>query len=283
MAERTSIVLLATVIGALMVGTHSASAQQQSGDDCAPYARAIEPKDGAASALPDRLLGDSPALRCLLRLIKDLRPHNLNGQLDSTNLSRFISATSAVRILMANADRKDTEAQGSNAQNSYLVSFIKQFHQFDSLEVIEALAYGLRQDNSDARSNSLAILGNVIDNRFACIIFDHLYDTQGIDDRARANLLAVVSVIAPWAYAENFDNICRWIETAGNKIDRERLPQTARIIDNLSSRLYTQTDQTNQSAWLPESARACYEPYKPRNSSVIYQKRRFYDVKCKKR
>jgi hypothetical protein len=55
---------------------------------------------------------------------------------------------------------------------------------------------------------STLILANVIDNTTVCVPIDHLYDPS-ISINGRANLLSVVSVVAPWAYRQKYDNISK--------------------------------------------------------------------------
>jgi hypothetical protein len=253
------------------------SVRAQDVGKCDVYARAVEPKDNIVSGVPDRLLADNLALNCLLRVIEKIKPNEAPGKFSSSDLYRFISATGAIRLIMANADRQDKDNPGS----SNLVSLIQQFHSLDNLSVIESLAYGLRQENSDARANSLVILGNVVDNRFLCVFFDHLYDVSDTNDRARANILAVIAVVAPWSYAENYDNACQAVESIEKSPSLESAAGTQKIVANLKDRLNSQTDRTNQSVYLPASLRECYQ-YKPRNKNVVYQTKRSYRLNCSK-
>jgi hypothetical protein len=108
----------------------------------------------------------------------------------------------------------------------------------------------------------LLILANVIDNRTVCVPLDHLYDSRlgskeiDYSVRGQANLMAVVSVVAPWAYRENYDNIQTMVNVLGPKIDPS-LKQTLDILKNIQTRLNSQTNENNKGVPLPDYAKDC--------------------------
>ena len=139
--------------------------------------------------------------------------------------------------------------------------------------------YGARTADDNVRSNATLVLGNVIDNQSVCVPLDHLYDSvlgagaTSYHIRGRANLLGVVSVVAPWAYKENYANIrTMWkymdIEIASLK-SRPELQQTFQILENIDLRLKFQ-DQgeqkgqaVNKNTLLPRDLDAC-KHYRPK-------------------
>jgi hypothetical protein len=143
-----------------------------------------------------------------------------------------------------------------------LDSFISEFRNADDIDAISVLTFGARSNNYQARSNSLLLLANVIDNTTICVPLDHLWDPdlgklEKDDDysvRGRANLLSVVSVVAPWAYSENFQNIKRAESNVLGKLDRSdpSLKQTIDIISNIQQRLDSQGPNANRSVSLPD-------------------------------
>jgi hypothetical protein len=268
------------ILSLIFCSTSPAFAQQQA-DRCRPYEIAVQSKTDAVAVIPDRLLVDwKVALPCLTQIIGKMLPSDSQDQFNLDTQNRFLSATSAIRAFITDAKAKDKIANS----NSSMIEFIREFRQLDNIDVTQALNFGLRQENGEVRSNALLILGNVIDNKTLCVPIDHIYDPR-ISVRGRANILAVVSVVAPWAYAENFDNICRMAAYAQGVIARDQtLSQTNEILVNLRARLDTQTDSTNQSARLPNELNLCYS-YKPRwaGKSLVYENKRSYKLKCQPR
>jgi hypothetical protein len=112
----------------------------------------------------------------------------------------------------------------------------------------------------------LKIAYETIDNTTVCVPLDHLWDpnigTLEKDNdysvRGRANLLSVVSVVAPWAYFENFQNIQTMKNNIWNKIDRSdlNLKQTVDILSNIQLRLDSQGPNTNKNVYLPNNLKA---------------------------
>jgi hypothetical protein len=114
----------------------------------------------------------------------------------------------------------------------------------------------------------LLILANVVDNRTVCVEIDQLYDEKiGLTPfgvKGRANLLAVVSVVAPWAYRETYENIENMIDVITGTLDESdpAIQQTRDIVKNIDQRLKRQTDESNKAQCLPADERDCYR-YSP--------------------
>jgi hypothetical protein len=102
------------------------------------------------------------------------------------------------------------------------------------------------------RFTSIVILGNVIDEQYACVplvqIFDPELDTVDYAVNARANILGMLSRVAPFVYKEDFDNV-RNVKAAIAKTilpNDPRFNQTRLILDNIELRLSAQTEGSNR-------------------------------------
>jgi hypothetical protein len=135
-------------------------------------------------------------------------------------------------------------------------------------------SYGARSDLYDLRLNSVLILGNIIDNTTVCAPLAHLNDPGLLDSpngiNGRANLLGVISVVAPWAYKENFDNITRTTQAIKSSIQESdpNVKSTSASLANIAARLLSQTTTSNRNVLLPEAWRrdcaAYVENFKPK-------------------
>src|SRR5262249_52959228 len=128
------------------------------------------------------------------------------------------------------------------------------------------LSFGARSDDYNTRLNAMLVLSNVVDNTTVCAPIDHLYDAAALDQgteaaiKGRANLLAVISVVAPWAYKENFENIFNVQDYWVRKISRSdpKLKQTVEILDNIKARLESQKSSgANRFVSIPENLQEC--------------------------
>ena len=149
-----------------------------------------------------------------------------------------------------------------------LDGFISTFRNNDSIGTVSVLSYGTRSEVSDLRLNSLSILGNVIDNTTVCVALAHLNDPTLLDspngNNGRANLLAAISVVAPWAYKENFENISRTVKAIKDSImnrDDPTLKYTVYALNNINDRLETQKPNSNKSVPMPDKWRANCQAY----------------------
>jgi hypothetical protein len=260
-------------------------------EKCAAYHSAVAGDGtGFIPVIPDRLLVDwKGATPCLTDVLRKLSPTIKSPTLSGTTRNQFLSATGALRSIATRLakedekqdeirDRKCAELQPAERAKTescqkQLDIFIRTFRLNDDIDVISALTYGARSDNPDARLNSLLILGDVIDNSTVCVPLTHLADPKiGDGDHgvtARANLLSVISVVAPWAYKENFQNIQRTRELHAKSIaqDDKSLTQTVAILRNIESRSAFNKPDNNQKYSLPkdwrDNCRKYAEVYQP--------------------
>jgi hypothetical protein len=236
----------------------SSSALSQNRDCSGYFASVSAGSSGSVPIVPDKLLTDTDAsIWCLIKVLEGLKDTAQSTSLPTDVRNQVLSATGALRAIIS---KVNVDAQNSDTGNG-LNSFIRTFRENASADVISVLSFGARGDSYEVRSNSLLILANAIDNTTLCVPLDHLWDPDigKLDNgkdysvRGRANLLGVASVVAPWAYRENYDNIKRVRDYTYGKIDKSdpNLKQTVDILNNLQSRLDSQTDKTNKSVFLP--------------------------------
>jgi hypothetical protein len=264
MQRLASIFVVSTLI-ALMPGPAD-RAIAQSGGDCSAYFAAVKTAtSGSVPIVPDRLLADTDtSIDCLIRALTNLKGAQATT-LKPEIRSQFLSITGALRAIISKLNSDDEKA----ASSKNIDGFIKTFRNLDNIDVISTLSYGVRGDSYEVRSNSLLLLANVIDNTTLCVPLDHLWDPAlGKEDysiRGRANLLAVVSVVAPWAYSENFANIQRIKNYVWEKIDRSdvNLKQTVDILNNIQTRLDSQTNNSNRTVDLPDDLKRQCRKYAP--------------------
>jgi len=179
------------------------------------------------------------------------------------HFAELVRATGAIRIIIANNETPANKDPSANKINPA----IQTFREVASLDTISSLGFGARSFDDDSRLNATLILGNVIDNKSVCVPLDHLYDdelgTTPYGVRGRANFLGVVSVVAPWAYKENYENIRRLHEDIAERLqplkDRPDLKQTFEILANIKRRLDFQltTPGSNMNTQLPLDLQAC--------------------------
>ena len=164
-------------------------------------------------------------------------------------LGRFLRVTGAIRSMMAASSNLDAVISlFRTTLNSRKIN----------ISVARILTYGARSDDKNARQNSMWILANVIDNTTVCVPLDHLYD-PAISPSGRANLLAIVSVVAPWAYKENYNNIKTVVAFTQHKLSDSTsdLLDTSSILNNIEQRLQTQNDNTNKIEAIPSNLQTC--------------------------
>jgi hypothetical protein len=225
---------------------------------CDPFNQTyVVGKGTAQQSLPslgkDVLLDNRDAISCLVEVLSALRPRFAGAEAEPEDVARFIQATGALRTILANRG----------------MAAIKEFRSADNIDTIATLVSGARNNNPTVRVNAALILSDVIDNSGLCVVIDHLYDpTLAESDSGasgRLNLLTVASVVAPWAYKENFDNLRRLQNYMVPIVERERdARQTRRVLANLIDRLDYQDKvaQPNKNEKLPRADRQCYD-YQP--------------------
>jgi hypothetical protein len=249
------------------VGASPATAQQPA-RDCASYFEAVASGNIKLPAVvPDRLLADTDtAIFCLVAVVRKIDAEAGPQGLPPETAQRLLSTTAALRVLM------------TRASPAALNDFITKFRAADDVEVASVLSYGARSDVYDLRLNSVLILGNIIDNTTVCAPLTHLNDPGLLQSQnginGRANLLGVISVVAPWAYKENYDNITRTTQSIKASIQDgdPNLKSTIASLANIDARLMSQTETSNKNVLMPEAwRRDCetfVENYRPKITAV---------------
>jgi hypothetical protein len=237
------------VVAAVLMACSGAAIQAQAPDRCSVYNAAIAPDKSAPAVVPESYLIDvNAAMPCLIAAIERLGSQITSVTMDADTKNKLLSASAALRSVMTRLDALDKQSGNSDGLNR----FITLFRDKSSLATISALTFGARNDDKDLRLNSVLLLGNVIDNRSVCVPLTHLNDpdfmkaTEAV--KARANLLGVVSVVAPWAYRENFNSIQKTHDSIENQISRNDpgLKTTVSILDNIQQRLAAQKPNSNK-------------------------------------
>jgi hypothetical protein len=247
------------LLAALLARQGPALAQtKEASDSCRFYQGAVQ----TGATIPDKLLtGDwRTALRCLVSVLENLK-ERVAARPTPDDWAQFVRTTGAVRIIIAN-----NEAVGSNVNPA--VQFVRTI---GTLDALSTLAFGARTEDDNSRLNATLVLGNVIDNQGVCVPIDHLYykdlDATAYGVKGRANLLAVVSVVAPWAYKENYQKIEALYKDMRQQLEplraRPDLKDTFSILDNLRKRLdFQQKPGSNKDVSIPKDLRAC-QSYRP--------------------
>jgi hypothetical protein len=237
----------------------------QTRDLCSAYQVAVGGgTPGSVPVVPDNLLSDwRAAVACIAPIIG-----SLNGKINSAPVamdvrSKFLSATGAVRAIITrigSAEDKNTLLPIDQRDPSIdtIAKFIAEFQKYQAVDVTSVLTFGAHSDSYDMRLNSVLILGNVLDETSVCVPLVHIYDPRldGSDYgvNGRANLLGLLSKVAPWAYYEDFRNITNTRKFVSNKVakDDPNLIGTNKLLDNIDKRLSSQTNQTNKNVHLPK-------------------------------
>jgi hypothetical protein len=254
-----NLMLLILCLSVAGVGAAPAVAQQ-SANNCTPYFEAVASGNvNLPAVVPDRLLSDiDTAIFCLVAVLKKMNSEVGPQGLPPDTAQRLLSATAALRVLMTRGAAVSDEGR---AKSATLDDFIRKFRADDDVDVASVLSYGARSNLYDLRLNSVLILGNVIDNTTVCAPLAHLNDPGLLDTpngmNGRANLLGIISVVAPWAYKENFVNITKTIEAIKASIPEgdPSLKSTSASISNITTRLLTQTPTSNKNVPMPDQWR----------------------------
>lgn len=264
MKTRLAQVLAVSVFipGGLLLAACSASAQQNQ-RDCSPFFDAVAAGNAKVPAVvPDRLFLDTDlAIRCLVAVSSKINTEIGQTGASAETSAKLLSTTAAIRTLMT------TPSYGQ--PRAALASFVDAFQKSADadLNVASALSYGARDENADLRLNSVLILGNVIDDATVCVPIVQLNDPRLLGTptgvRARANLLGIVNVVAPYASRENFNNLQSTIKSVEKTFDRgdPNFNSTSRLLANISARLAAQTDSSNKNVTMPENQRRSCDEY----------------------
>lgn len=228
-------------------------------DQCGVYIRGSTPVAGnQPSVISDDFLSDlDSATPCLISIINSLKSDVGPGGISKDASARLLAVTGAFRTIMTRLVASDKAANTT----TNLDSFISTFRKIRDIDTVSVLSYGTRSEISDLRLNSLSILGNVIDNPTVCVALAHLNDPTLLDspngNNGRANLLGTISVVAPWAYKENFENITRTAKAITDSINRDdpNLKYTVYALSNINDRLASQKPNSNRSVPMPSNWR----------------------------
>lgn len=202
----------------------NADAQALSADGCTPISGAVF---GASGAVPDSLLADATAaMPCLVDTLKDLARRVRTTEIGEPERDALNRATAALGKLI--------DSKG--------VPMIQQVREVDTLDVVSLLSFGARSNDRTTRLNSTLVLSNIVDNSTVCVVMDHLTDpdlTKSTEGKnGRANLLAVVSVVAPWAMKSNYQNMQKLISYVAEDINgKDDVADTTRILASFEERL----------------------------------------------
>ncbi|HLH92025.1 MAG TPA: hypothetical protein VKX28_26635 [Xanthobacteraceae bacterium] len=247
---------MAFVAVLLLCAAGRGPAWAQAKDSCGFFQGAVR----SGEVIPDKLLLADwrGALRCLAGILDGLKPA-VEDAPQAEAWKQVVRAAGAIRIIIANND--PAKLLGADDKAGLPINpAITAFRTFATLDAVSTLAYAARSDDENARLNALLVLGNVIDNQTVCVPIDHLY-FKDIGIKGRANLLSVVSVVAPWAYKQNYENIDAVYHYTSDllKNSHDDVRQTLAILDNIRKRLDYQSTLTNpnKDASLPEDLRAC--------------------------
>jgi hypothetical protein len=164
-----------------------------------------------------------------------------------------------------------------------IAMFQAEFRRVQSIDVFAVLTIGARSDNYDMRLTSILVLGNIIDERFTCVplvqILDPELETAEYAINAKANLLGMLSRVAPFVYREDFANIRNGKAAIAKDVppNDTRFNQTRLILDNIEQRLNAQTDASNRGVGLDGDAKekcikymAAYPPTDAMKATIKY-------------
>jgi hypothetical protein len=225
----------------------SAQSAQAADDKCAAFSTV--PNSGSVEkvvAIPDSLLTNwNTAIECMFAELPQIDDRLRLDRQNEVARSRLLAITAALRKIVTR--QSDAGKQG-------LLDFIKVGREFDNIGVASALTFGATDELTDMRLNSMLVFTNIVDNTTVCVPLTHLNDvtiTERKDGvKARANLLGIVTVVAPWAYKENYASIEATTRAVASdvKVAPAGLETTQKIIENIFSRLGSQQPNGNKSA-----------------------------------
>ncbi len=237
----------------------SSDVSAQTSTACTPYAAAVTSVySGAVPIVPDSLLTNwKLAVSCLVPIIAGMKDAMRADSIGAQARAKFLSATGALRAI---ATKIGTTEQANAALPAAqqdpnvdtIEKFASEFRKVQTIDAVAVLTTGARSDNYDMRLSAILVLGNVIDERYACVplvqIFDPDLKSANYFVKARANLLGMLSRIAPFVYKEDFANIRNVQTTIGKMVspDDPNLAQTRLILQNIDQRLAGQTDNSNR-------------------------------------
>jgi hypothetical protein len=284
------LVAIVTVSAIFLVSSSIQNASAQGKDVCSTYAAAIVAgAPGSVPVVPDALLGNwRGALVCLVPIITGMKATLKSGSVSAPTRAKYLSAAGAIRTIATKISAAE-EANNAlplaqrNPNIDTIAMFQTEFRKVQSIDTFAVLTTGARSDNYDMRLTSILILGNVIDEQYTCVplvqIFDPELDTVDYAINARANILGMLSRVAPFVYREDFANV-RNVKAAIAKTvspNDPRFNQTRLILDNIEQRLSAQTDGSNRGVPLDRDAKekcikymASYPPTESMKANIKY-------------
>ncbi|WP_291398646.1 hypothetical protein [Devosia sp.] len=219
---------------------------------CDPFNEAVF---ASPAAVPDALLAAPQATDCLMGTLATLSQRNAGAQLSPADQGALVRASGALDKLIAGG--------GMDA--------INRMRAVDSVGIVDLLSWGATSADYDTRANATNLLTNIIDNTTVCVVMDHLADPTltTTDDgiKGRANLLATVSVVAPWATKSNYQNMWALSAFLGKQVDAGSAPTTQKLLQNFGARLAFQNSlppsKANKNFESPGLLQSCQD-YTPR-------------------
>jgi hypothetical protein len=258
MRRAFALALLALAAGMTLA---TAKVQAQSGDLCGAIREQLlfsdrlqkEQTQQSRHLSGDLLFGSSGTLRCLIEMLREPGINVTSTDIDPIQGHWLLRITGAIRSILT--------TRGTTA--------IREFRAVDDIATTSVLAFAARSADAGLRINATLVLADVIDDSTVCVPIDHLYDPSLTSSEGgasgRINLIGVVSVVAPWAYRPNFQNIERLLEKLNADVKGQDVAQTKEVIANLQERLdYQKKTQKvpNMNSDLPFDQQDC-KLYRP--------------------
>ena len=229
----------------------------ETGNKCSRYNDAVTSGfGGSVPIVPGALLTNwKLALECLVPIIADLKNTMRADFVPAFTRAKFLSVTGAIRS-MANtisAAAKAKEAEAKTKENDAgcpkkesedpVQMFKDQFRKVANVDTYAVLVTGTRSADYDMRLSASLLLFSVMEPRYACIplvqILDPNLEKASYFIKARANLLGVLTGIAPFVYREDNANITNVLNVIAPTVppDDHNLDQTRQLIGNVRDRL----------------------------------------------
>lgn len=232
----------------------------QTKEACAAYSAAVTASSpGAVPVIPDNLLTTNwrVAVDCLVPILGGMKSSVRAASNNASTRAKFLSAAGGLRAIATRigAGEEVNNALPADKRNpniDTIALFAKEFQKVETIEAVAVLTTGARSDNYDMRLTGILVLGNVMDERYACVPLVQILDpdlmTADYGINARANLLGMLSRVAPYVYKEDFANVRNVRTLIGQTVSKDdpNLAQTNLILQNIDQRLDAQTDSSNR-------------------------------------
>jgi hypothetical protein len=251
----------------------SIEVRAQTSNACAPYTAAVTSgSGGAVPIVPDALLMNWRfAVGCLVPIIATMNNTMRADSVRADTRAKFLSATGAIRT-MANMISAAEVANGKTippkADIDTIAKFNTEFQRAANIDTYSVLVTGARSDDYDMRLSAILVLGNIIDEKYACIplvqILDPNLQAASYLVKARANLLGMLSRITPFVYKEDFANITNILNLIVVPPEDHSLEKTRQILENIRQRLNYQTKQPPPGSPEPNATVPLQHEYKDR-------------------